>query len=272
MGIKLGICNFITPGTGVFAAKLVKEAGLDGMSLDYGRRKYGYPLSQPKVLEGYKEARDYYGIEYANIGFSAGDWDPIWVDKGHPYFDEIEEKSLDAVDVAEYFGLPLVYFATFHESLPDTYEKRKSLAKRFQRICDKAASKGIEIAWENPLEVEEQMEVLHLVDRDNFKFFYDGNNFVYFKGYNQVEILDKLYPYMTNQLHVKDGTEGKSSNAILGTGVSDFFGIAKYLKEHNYNGWIILENMYEYEDMRHLNPDYFELMKQDVKVLKDTFF
>jgi hypothetical protein len=43
MEVKLGICNFCTPGVGVFAPRIVAEAGLDGMSVDMGRLA-GFPL------------------------------------------------------------------------------------------------------------------------------------------------------------------------------------------------------------------------------------
>lgn len=37
MNVKLGICNFCVPGTGIFAPKFVAEAGLDGMSIEFGK-------------------------------------------------------------------------------------------------------------------------------------------------------------------------------------------------------------------------------------------
>ena len=75
---------------------------------------------------------------------------------------------------------------------------------------------------------------------------------------------------MGRQLHVKDSTKGCIANAVIGTGVADFYGSIDYLKEQNYEGWIILENLYELAPMRHLNPDYFEIMKEDVRALKEA--
>jgi hypothetical protein len=40
------------------------------------------------------------------------------------------------------------------------------------------------------------------------------------------------------------------------------------LKQQNYRGWLILENLYELLPMRNLNPDYFEIMRQDIAALK----
>ncbi len=43
MNVKLGICNFCVPGTGIFAPKFVTEAGLDGMSIEFGTYEDHYP-------------------------------------------------------------------------------------------------------------------------------------------------------------------------------------------------------------------------------------
>ena len=68
MDVKLGICNFCFPGTGLFAPRLVKEAGLDGMSIEYGAYEKGYPLSQKILWDLYLDEQQKHGIAYANIG------------------------------------------------------------------------------------------------------------------------------------------------------------------------------------------------------------
>ena len=73
MDVKLGICNFCVPGTGVFAPKFVKECGLDGMSIDFGTFEQGFPLGQVRMQEAYLEAKGIYEIEYPNIGCSGYD-------------------------------------------------------------------------------------------------------------------------------------------------------------------------------------------------------
>ena len=75
---------------------------------------------------------------------------------------------------------------------------------------------------------------------------------------------------MMNQLHVKDSTEGHIANALLGTGVSDFKGSIAYLKEHDYSGWLIIENLYEKEDFQNISPERIETVKEDVRRLKEA--
>ena len=73
MEVKLGICNFCVPGTGVFAPEIVKEMGLDGMSIEFGSYEHGWPLSQRKLQDYYLKKQQELGIEYPNVGVSDGD-------------------------------------------------------------------------------------------------------------------------------------------------------------------------------------------------------
>ena len=70
-------------------------------------------------------------------------------------------------------------------------------------------------------------------------------------------------------MHVKDGVKGANAQYILDTGTSGFQESIDFLKSKNYKGWLIIENLYELETMRKLNPDdYFEIMRQDIAALK----
>ena len=268
MKAKLGICDFCVPGMGVFAPRIVSEMGLDGMSLEIGSYVNGWPLSQRKLQDLYLEEQQKYGIEYANIGCSDGDNIPFFARENTQMAEVVKTWVVKAVDTADYMKIPMVFFSNFNASFAATEEDLEYTAKRYRSICDYAENKGIEISCECPLSVEKQLQLVDMVGRQNFSLFYDSNNYSYFTDYDQVEILQGIYPYMGNQLHVKDSTKGCIANAILGTGVSDFWGSMGFLKEQQYEGWIILENLYELLPMRHLNEDYFEMMKADIETLK----
>ena len=270
MNVKLGICNFCVPGTGVFAPQIVSEMGLDGMSLEFGSCEHGWALSQKKIMDLYLEAQQKYAVAYPNIGCSDGDNIPFHTPKGDPLYDTVQYWVTKAVDSAAYMKIPMVFFSNFNASLADTEEKLEQTAERYRYLCDYAGEKGIEISCECPLSPQKQIQLTQMVDRRNFTLFYDSDNFTYFTDYRQTDVLKEIYPYMGKQLHVKDSTEGCIANAVLGTGVADFYGSIKYLSEQNYDGWLILENLYELAPMRHLNSDYFEIMREDIRVLKEA--
>ena len=270
MNVNLGICNFAVPGTGVFAPRIVSEMGLDGMSLELGSYQHGWPLSLRKLQNFYLEEQQKYGIEYANIGCSDGDNIPFFARENEPINKVIKEWVTKAVDTADYMKIPMVFFANFNASCVTSEEDLVYTAKRYRDICDYAADKGIEISCECPLSVKQQLQLVDMVERKNFSLFYDSNNYSYFTNYDQVEVLKGIYPHMGKQLHVKDSTKDCLANAVLGTGVSNFHGSIEFLKQQNYEGWLILENLYELESMRHLDEDYFEIMRADIKALREA--
>lgn len=270
MNVKLGICNFCLPGTGVFAPRLVKEVGLDGMSIEYGAYEKGYPLSQRILRDLYLEEQQKYGIEYANIGCSDGDFLPFYMRPSDPRFETVRRAHFDSVDAAAYMKIPAVFFSNFNASLVKTEEEMEYTAKRYQELCDYAGEKSVEIGCECPLNLEKQLELVERVGRPNFKLFYDSDNFAAFTDCRQLDILAGIYPHMMNQLHVKDSTEGTFANALLGTGISDFPGSIAYLKEHNFSGWLIIENLYEKEDFQNISPERIESVREDVRRLKEA--
>ena len=270
MNVKLGICNFCLPGTGVFAPQLTAELGLDGMSLEFGSYEHGWPLSQRRLQDLYLEAQQRYAIAYPNIGCSDGDNIPFFTPKGDPLYDVVQTWISKAVDAAAYMKIPMVFFSNFNASQVRTEAELEQTASRYRYLCDYAGDKGIEISCECPLSVKKQLQLVQMVDRDNFSLFYDSDNYSYFTEFQQVDVLKGIYPHMGNQLHVKDSTLGCIANAILGTGVSDFQGTIEYLKSQDYQGWLILENLYELAPMRHLREDYFDLVKEDIKVLRQA--
>lgn len=268
MDVKLGICNFCVPGTGVFAPKIVKEMGLDGMSIEFGSYEHGWPLSQRKLQDLYLEAQQKYGIEYPNVGVSDGDNVPFHARKGTKWDGIVDEEGKRAIDAAAYMKIPLVFFSNFNASEIKNDEDLENTARRYRTFCDYAGEKGIAIGCENPNTIEVQKNLMTLVDRKNFYLFFDSCNHACMTDIDIHEVLRVLYPNYYPQMHVKDGVKGCNAQYVLGTGTTGFFETIDFLKSKDYKGWLILENLYELLPMRNLNEDYFEIMRQDITVLK----
>ena len=272
MNVKLGICNFCIPGSGVFAPRIVSEYGLDGMSVEYGSYEHGCPLSQRPLQDLYLEAQQKFGIAYPNIGVSDGDNISFKAAPGTKEDEIFNSIGTDAIDAASYMKIGLVFFSNFGPSHAKTDEDFEHAARRYRFFCDYAGEKGIQIGCENPNTVEEQKMLYDMVGRENFHLFFDSCNHHCLADYDVHKCLRELYPYYINQMHVKDGVPGRNASMILGTGTSGFAETIAFLKEQNYEGWLILENLYELEPMRTINPDYFEIMKADITALKAAVF
>lgn len=270
MQVKLGVCNHILPGGGVFAVKFVSEAGLDGMSIEFGNYDKGFPLSNRSVQKAYLEAQQQYGIVYPNIGMSGFDFIPFFAHPGHSMHSVVRSALCAAIDAAAFMNIPLVFIPTFGVSEIVTQDQFRFAVRMFQFACEYAEKKNIGIAAENTLDTECQLRLVREVGRTNFGLFYDSNNLFHDKGYDQVEMLEAMYPYMVPQLHVKDGANGILAGSLLGQGESSFFEIIEALKRHAYSGWIIIENLYEHASLRRIHDDALDAFLEDVRILKDA--
>jgi sugar phosphate isomerase/epimerase len=111
--------------------------------------------------------------------------------------------------------------------------------------------------------------LFRMVDRKNFGCYYDSQNYHLFRQYDQLEILEGLFPYMVNQLHVKDGN-GAMSGALLGTGDANFTGSMALLAKKGFEGYILLENYYDQLPLRLADENPYKLLESDIRILKET--
>lgn len=271
MNVKTGICNFCVPGTGIFAPKFVSEAGLDGMSIEFGLYDNRYPTATKQVMDAYLEAKEQYSIEYANVGCSCFDFIPFCAHKGQAMYDVVQNTIRLAVDTAAYMGIPMVFIPGFWESsIEQSKDSFDNTVEMFKYACAYANDKGILISSENNLKPQRMKELYEKVDFPNFSLFYDSYNYFYQRGLDQLEILKGVYPYLGPQLHAKDGKPGVLAGSLLGEGDANFYGVIDFLKEKNYSGWIILENLYEKQPTNTFETDVFELFTKDVAILKNA--
>ena len=268
MNTKLGICNFCVPGTGVFAPKFVALAGLDGMSIEFGTYENHYPTATRQVQDAYLEAAEQYKIEYCNIGCSGFDFIPFNAHRGHPMHEVVKGTIRSAIDSAAYMGIPMVFVPSFGASSIENEDDMTNTIRMFKYACDYARDKGIQISSENKLDADRAIELYESVNADNFSLFYDSNNYFFQKGYDQLELLKKLYPYLGSQLHVKDGKPGVLAGSLLGEGDAGFYDVVNYLRNQNYNGWLVMENLYEKQPTIGFETDVFALFLRDVEILK----
>lgn len=268
MNVKLGVCNFCTPGMGAFAARFTAMAGLDGMSLDLGFRVNGYPLACREVQKAYLEDQQRYGIELPNIGLSCLDFLSLMTRPGQADYDEVQWVWNTAIETAAAMDIHQLLLPAFAESEIKTEDDFEYAVELFRRISLRAAEHGITIGSENVLPFAKQRELVERVGCENFGLFYDSQNFFFNKDLSQTEALEVLYDLLVPQLHVKDGRRGELSGRVVGEGESDFAGSMKILHRRGWNGWIILENYYEQYPLRGRNLDVWDIFMADVAALR----
>ena len=143
---------------------------------------------------------------------------------------------------------------------------------RLQFACRKARDKDIDILTENALDWKRQIQLLQDVGSDNLKVHFDTQNFKFNFDMDQCEQLQGLYPYLDNQLHVKDGWN-EPGGSLLGCGNTEFFAQMKMLKEKKFSGWIVIENYYNLLPLKQkaVNGWQMELLKKDIETINKCF-
>lgn len=67
MKYKFGVTQWGMPGNGLYAVKLAKDAGLDGLQIELGSYEKGYPMGQKRIRDAYMEDGAKYGIEFPSL-------------------------------------------------------------------------------------------------------------------------------------------------------------------------------------------------------------
>ncbi len=265
--IKIGACDWGLPGSGLYATQIAASVGLDALSLKIGLYENDYPITQPEMQKIYLNEQQKYGMEYCAIALNDFDNIPMHARKGTKEYDIVWDLLRRAVTTAKALGVQIIQVPGFAASEVKTEQDMEYSARAFQYLCDAAGEFGISVAGENLMTPEEFTKMSEMVDRSNFYLYFDSQNYHLFRGYSELAILEGLYPKMCNQLHVKDG-QGAMSGGLLGTGDSGFHETMHWLDNHDYSGYILLENYYDQLPLRTQAENPFDLLRQDIEILK----
>jgi sugar phosphate isomerase/epimerase len=148
------------------------------------------------------------------------------------------------VRAAHDLGLDLVQLPAFEGGFVRTAEERENLADALRFACRVDADFGVTVSSENVLDPDEFRELRERVDADNFRLFFDMQNYRLNRGLDQLHVLGELYDDVV-QVHAKDGVDGRLSSAIVGSGDARVADQIQLLLERGYEGWITLENFYD---------------------------
>lgn len=264
---RLGICHWSMPIDGPYACKWAKEMGFEGIQLEIGSYERGFPLSRPSVQQAYLELAAEYGIQYPSIAARVTDDYSMTQPPDTADSVIVWEAIVRSIESAESMGIPTVMIGSFLASDIRNEDDLNRTAEVLTQACDYASNRGIVIAAENLLSVDEMYRLAAQVDRQNLKLLFDTQNYPLRRGYNAAAMLEQLAPLLCDQIHVKDGPKGQISAALLGEGDSDFFRTIESLKRIDFRGWILLENYYDQLPLRLQHEEPIELIKEDKRIL-----
>ena len=265
-----GIAEWCVPVAGPAVCRMAAEAGLDGIELNLGLFEHNLPLTDAHVRRYYLDAQQKFGVGFAGLAVNA-------LDASFAMPPENEQRARErrfileaAVDTAAAMGIPIVQVPNFWDNAIKNHDELVLAADFLRAACERAEKHDIIVSSENPMGVEENLELMDLVNRPNFRLYFDTENPVYFSKTPTPDML-RAYGDRVCQIHVKDGTDEQMSCRLLGQGHAYFRECVDAIKEIGYEGWIVLENNYDMPPFNTFENDRFELLAEDTRILKRAF-
>jgi sugar phosphate isomerase/epimerase len=242
--IKLGVAEWSLPIDGPWGCRVAADSGLDGVQLDVGDASRGFPLSRKSSQDAWQQAASDAGIELISVAVNALCRHGMNVRPDSADGRLARAAIAAGIRAARELGLDLVQLPAFEGGFVRTAEERENLADALRFACRLAADAGITVSSENVLDPDQYRELRDRVAADNFRLFFDMQNYVLNRGLDQVHVLDELFDDVA-QAHAKDGVDGRLSSAIVGTGDARVAEQIQLLIDRGYSGWITLENFYD---------------------------
>ena len=265
--IKIGACDWGLPGSGLYATQIAASVGLEALSLKIGLYENDYPVTHAEMQRIYLNEQQKYGVEYCAVALNDFDNIPMHARKDTKEHGIVWDLLRRAVSTAKALGVPMIQVPGFAASEIKTEEDMEHSARALRYLCEEAGASGISVASENLMTADAFQELHERVGCKNFYLYFDSQNYQLFRGYQETDILEGLYPHMCNQLHVKDG-DGAMSGGLLGTGDSGFYETMAWLNSHNFTGYILLENYYDQLPLRTRAENPYDLLREDIQILK----
>jgi 2-epi-5-epi-valiolone 7-phosphate 2-epimerase len=217
--------------------------GFQGIHLSSGDLDGSFRLDDQVLREAYVDAARASGGTLDAV--AGGDLNDLGLTSaaGSPEAERCEATIRLAIDAAADMHVPLVFLPSFRAGeIRDDADLHRT-ATVLASACDYVGGRPVTIATENTLGVDGNLELLRLSGRPGLRILLDTQNPSLW-GHDVAAMIEPLWPYLTDQIHVKDGRAGKMGNAILGDGDAAFATTARELVARGYRGSMISENDY----------------------------
>lgn len=246
---KVGVCEWCLPVWGPFAVDFAADCGFDGVQVTDLRGAFrGFPMTNPFIQAGYREASERTGVELASMHLMAMSHSTGHISPPHSPKNELARLSLKkGIESCLALGIRVINIsggdATAFAPIVDQ-EKWGNLIDFLNHAVRTCAERGIVAVYETSMGFARLKELLERVP--GLKLSYDIRNCSILGTGFQIPMnaADRV-----DHVHVCDDIldeeTGLMSPAITGTGNTGKLaeGI-DLLKEKGYDGWYYSESKY----------------------------
>lgn len=268
-----GICEWSLPVSGTTAIGLAGEIGYDGIQLgEAGGRPMGYPLTNPRIQEIYKETAERYGVKLhsLNLGTLLAEG---FLNYGQ---DTIEGAyARDSLTCGFEAGSALGVDAIVITVDAKTDEELENAAANLDFACRLAQGSAMHIAVEAAQPMEQIEKLLERID-PSVKLCMDILNPLRFQTGNPRQQILAFGRERIDHFHMKDSLShlfqpGERGCVLLGKGDAGYLETVDVIKSLSYTGWIITENYYYLPPMNSGRDDFADLARKDLETMKNSF-
>lgn len=241
---NLGLTQwFVSHSSNPNLTAFIKELGFGYLHINAGIPSDPYYIGKLETQRLYLNAIDQYDVCVSAISVDVIENQGFLVNERltiDPYLQTIIENVINA---AYRLNVPLVYFPSFNLSRIKNSTDLNMMIKILQFACDFSAQYKIDIATENTLSAAGNLILLNKANRPNLKLLLDTLNPILW-GHSVTAFIDNLYPYITSQIHVKDGVDKQMGSLRLGQGDAKLETTLTALFNKGFDGSFIFENNY----------------------------
>lgn len=218
---KIGVAQWCLDCRGVDTIFRAAQLGFFAIHISSGAPGEEFFVADSKIQQLYSQAQRDTSVDIAAIAFNILDTyaltSPPKTFQAKKCWDVIRA----GIDAAANMKVDLVYLPSFQNSeIRNEYDLKRTA----EVLCDTCiyAEKGnVVIATENTLNAENNKKIIKFVDHPKLHILIDTYNPILW-SIRPTDLIRELWPYMCNQIHVKDGQDGIMGNAILNRGRSKF--------------------------------------------------
>jgi len=234
---KIGACDWtLGKRTNPEALEVARRLGLDGIMVDMGDPRTGFPLLQPELQKKYlKQAKE---LKVAIVSMALGILNEL------PYKKELQAQQwvADSIEVSRAFGTHVVLLAFFGKGdLKNDMKGTDAVTERLKEIAPKAEKAGVVLGVESWLSAAEHVAVLDKVGSKAVQVHYDlGNS--HKMGYDIYQEIRFLGRHIC-ELHAKD------YDGLFGKGTINIPEVRRAVDDIHYRGWMHIESGVNEQDI-----------------------
>lgn len=169
---KIGACDWtLGKRTNPEALEVARRLGLDGIMVDMGDPRSGFPLLQPELQNKYLARSKELQVEIASLALGILNQLPYKSEPG------AQQWVADSIEVSRALGTHVVLLAFFSKGdLKNDKKGTDAVTERLKEIAPKAEKAGVVLGVESWLSAADHMAILDKVGSSAVQVYYDLGN------------------------------------------------------------------------------------------------